>query len=206
MPSRDTNLKNDILFKKELRGFNFTFHSTWGLFSPKIIDEGTELLIENINVKSTDISLDLCCGYGAIGLTIAKLSPQGFVHMVDKDFVAIDYCKKNAEVNHINNCDIYLSNAFSHIPDIIFDNIVANVPAKTGKELYWIIMGDAKKHLKPNGKLHFVFISGLKEFFKRNFKETFGNYYQVATNGTYTVAMAINLIAREEVPQSDNRL
>lgn len=198
MASRDTNLKNDILFKKELRGFNFTFHSTWGLFSPKIIDEGTELLIENINVKPAGISLDLGCGYGAIGLTIAKLSPQGFVHMVDKDFVAIDYSKKNAEVNHINNSDIYLSNAFSNVPDIKFDNIVANIPAKTGKELYWIIIEDAKKHLKPGGKLYFVFVSGLKEFFKRNFKEIFENYNRIATNGTYTVAMAINSNVQED--------
>lgn len=197
MPSRNTNLKSDIVFQKELRGYKLTFHSTWGLFSPKTIDEGTEFLIENIYVKSTDISLDLGCGYGAIGLTIAKLSPQGFVHMVDKDFVAIDFSKENAEVNLINNCNIYLSNAFSHISDIKFDNIVANVPAKTGKELYYIFMEDAKKHLKPNGKLYFVFISGLKEFFKRNFKEIFGNYKQVATSKTYTVAMAVNSIAQE---------
>lgn len=206
MASRDTNLKRDIVFQKELRGFNFTFHSTWGLFSPKTIDEGTEFLIENLSVKPTDISLDLGCGYGAIGLTTAKLSPQGFVHMVDKDFVAIDYSKKNANINFINNCDIYLSNAFGNVPDIKFDNIVANIPAKTGKELYWIIIEDAKKHLKPGGKLYFVFISGLNEFFKRNFKEIFGNYNRVATNGTHTVAMAIKSIVQEEASQSENKL
>lgn len=198
MASRDISLKSDVVFQKELRGNKFIFHSTWGLFSPKAIDEGTELLIENIPIKSTDISLDLGCGYGPIGLTIAKLSPQGFVHMVDKDFVAIDYSKKNANINVINNCDIYLSNAFSNVPDIKFDNIVANIPAKTGKELYWIIMEDSKKHLKPGGKLYFVFISGLKEFFKRNFKDFFGNYNRVAADGTYTVAVAINSIAEEE--------
>ncbi|MBI3385112.1 class I SAM-dependent methyltransferase [Candidatus Gottesmanbacteria bacterium] len=192
MPSRDFNLKSDIVFQKNLRGFNFTFHSTWGLFSPKNIDEGTELLINNIDVKPDDVSLDLGCGYGAAGIVIAKLSPEGVVHMVDKDFVAIDYANKNIAVNNINNCKIYLSNGFSNVSDIKFDNIVCNVPAKTGKELYWIMMEDAKKHLKPEGKLYFVFISGLKEFFKRNFKEIFGNYTTVVASKTYTVGLGVN--------------
>ncbi len=193
MPTRDINLKNDIIFQKVLRGFDFTFHSTWGLFSPREIDEGTELLINNIDIKETDISLDLGCGYAPIGLIIAKLTPHGFVHLVDKDFVAVNYAKKNADMNKLPNCQIYLSNGFSNIPDIKFDNIVSNIPAKTGKELYWIIMEDAKRYLKPGGKLYFVFISGLKEFFKRNFKEIFGNYTHIANSKTYTVGMTINM-------------
>lgn len=192
MVSRDFDFKRDIVFQKNLRGFNFTFHSTWGLFSPKEVDEGTELLINNVEVKPQDTSLDLGCGYGAIGLTIARLSPSGSVHLVDKDYVAVDFAKKNAIVNNISNCEVYLSNAFSKVFDIKFDNIVSNVPAKTGKELYWIMMEDAKKRLKPEGKLYFVFISGLKEFFKRNFKEIFGNYASVAINKTHTVGLAIN--------------
>ncbi len=192
MPSRSLNLKSDIVFQRNLRGFNFTFHSTWGLFSPKDIDEGTELLINNVEVKPQDISLDLGCGYGAMGIVIAKLSPRGEVHMVDKDFVALGYAKKNVSINNINNCEIYLSNGLNSVPDIKFDNIITNVPAKSGKELYWIIMEDAKIYLKPGGKLYFVFISGLKEFFKRNFKEILGNYTSVATSNTYTVGLAIN--------------
>lgn len=184
------NLKKDIVFSKKLKVNDFVFHSTWGLFSPKDVDEGTELLINHVDVKTTDVSLDLGCGYGAIGLSLAKLSPQGKVHLVDKDFVAVEYAKKNAQLNNLNNCDIYLSNGFSHVPDIQFDNIVSNIPAKTGKELYWIIMEDAKKYLKTGGKLYFVYISGLKEFFKRNLTEIFGNYTQIAKSKTYTVGMA----------------
>lgn len=192
MVPRNFDLKKDIVFQKNLRGFNFTFHSTWGLFSSKGVDEGTELLINNVEVKPQGISLDLGCSYGAVGLVIAKLSPQGLVHLVDKDFVAVDYAKKNADINKISNCKIYLSNGFSNISDIKFDNIVSNIPAKTGKELYWIFMEDAKEHLKPGGRLYFVFISGLKEFFKRNLKEIFGNYTSIATSKTYIVGLAIN--------------
>lgn len=37
--------------------------------------------------------LDIGCGYGPIGLAIAASAPQGEVHMVDKDFVAVQYAK-----------------------------------------------------------------------------------------------------------------
>ena len=127
---------------------NFTFHSTWGLFSPRDIDAGSRLLIEFININEDDTCLDLGCGYGPIGLTMAKLAPQGKVYMVDRDFMAIEYAKKNAEINGIDNCEIFLSNAFNHIPDDVkFDVIASNLPAHVGKELLFLILSDARKRL-----------------------------------------------------------
>ena len=134
--------------------------------------------------------LDIGCGYGPIGLTLAKLAPQGNVHLIDKDFVAVEYTKKNAQANHINNYEAYLSNGFSAVPTMQFDCIVSNLPAKVGKELMQILIYEAKEHLKPNGKLYVVTISGLREFIKRTFKECFGNYEKAAQNGTYTVSLA----------------
>ena len=182
---------NDIIINTKLRGQKLVFHSTWGLFSPKELDEGSLLLIKNIEVKPDDISLDIGCGYGPIGLTIAKLAPAGKVHLIDKDFIAVEYANKNAEINGITNCEIYLSNAFSNVPDIKFDNIVSNLPAKAGKELLYLIMEDTKQHLKKSGKFYVVVISGLKEYIKRNFKEIFGNYKKLKQGKTHMVAVAI---------------
>ena len=193
MDSRSIHhFKQDIRINITLRGFPLTFYSTWGLFSPREIDEGSALLIDNVEVASSDKLLDIGCGWGVIGLTLAKLASQGKVHLIDKDYVAIDYAKKNARINHIDNCEIYLSNGFSNVPDVQFDTIVSNLPAKVGKELFWIILHDAKTHLRPGGKLYVVTISGLKEFIKRNFKEIIGNYEKVAQNKTYSVFLARN--------------
>lgn len=185
-------LKKDICFEKTLKGHELKFCSTWGLFSQEGIDEGTELLINHLDIKPNDISLDLGCGYGAIGLTVTKLSPQGKVHLIDKDYVAVEYAKKNALLNKIENCEIYLSNTFEKVPEIQFDNIISNLPAKVSKELFWIIFLESKKYLKPGGKLYVVTISGLKEFIKRNFIEIFGNYEKLGQNKTYTTAVASN--------------
>jgi 16S rRNA G1207 methylase RsmC len=184
-------LKQDIIFNISLRGQELVFHSTWGLFSPRCVDNGSYLLIKHVELNPGQQTLDLGCGYGAIGLSIAKTYPCGFVHMVDKDHVAVEYAKKNAGVNKITNCEVYLSNGFEAVRNLRFDNIVANLPAKVGKELLYIFLSDAKRHLKPGGQIVVVTISGLREFIKRNFKEVFGNYKKVKQGEKHTVAMAV---------------
>jgi len=185
-------LKRDIVFEATLRGRRMVFHSTWGLFSPRRIDDGTWRLVEQVEVGSEDVTLELGCGYGVIGLAVAALAPAGKVHMVDKDFVALEYAAKNARLNGIDNVEIYPSNAFSAMPaEIRFDNIMANLPANTGKELLSIILHDAKAHLKRGGRLYVVTIAGLRQFIRRNFEEVFGNYAKLKQGKTYTVALAV---------------
>lgn len=183
-------LSREVEFRAELRGVPLTFSAAWGLFSPKAIDAGTQLLIEHLDIQENNICLDLGCGYGAIGITLAKCVQTATVYMVDKDFVAVDYARKNVQQNRLHNCHVLLSNGFSHLPDIQFDLIASNLPANVGKELLQIFLADAKQHLKPNGRLYVVTISGLRAFIKRNFLSVFGNYQKVKQRHTHTVAMA----------------
>ena len=184
-------LRRDIVFAEHLRGRSFTFHTTWGLFNPKRVDAGSRLLVDRVEVGDDDLILDIGCGYGPIGLSLAALCPQGQVHLVDKDFVAVEYARKNADLNHLDNCQIYMSNAFSHVPDVHFDTIVSNLPAKVGNELLTLIMHDARDRLRPEGRFYVVTISGLKGFVKRNFQDIFGNYKKVKQGKSYTVALAV---------------
>ena len=185
-------IKEDIIFKDTIRGLELTFHSTWGLFSPREVDAGSRLLIEFMEVNESDICLDMGCGYGVIGLSMAKLAPSGKVYMIDKDFVAVEYAKKNVIINRLTNCEVFLSNAFSHIPDDIrFDVIASNLPANVGKEMLYIILSDAKRYLKKGGRLYVVTIAGLREFIKRNFKEIFGNYEKVKQGREHAVHLGI---------------
>ena len=183
-------ISREVDFRAELRGASIAFSAAWGLFSPKAIDAGTHLLIEHLNIQEGDVCLDLGCGYGAIGITLAKCTQTATVYMVDKDFVAVDYARKNVKQNQLQNCHVLLSNGFSHLPDIQFDLIASNLPANVGKELLQIFLADAKRYLKPNGRLYVVTISGLRAFIKRNFLNVFGNYQKVKQRHTHTVAMA----------------
>lgn len=184
-------IREDIVFKEVLRGAEFVFHSTWGLFSPRGVDKGSKLLIDQMKVNKDDNCLDLGCGYGPIGMVMAKLAPEGKTYLIDKDFVAVDYTKKNIELNGITNCEVLLSNAFSNVGNLKFDLIASNLPANVGKELLYIILFDAHAHLNKDGRLYVVTIAGLRNFIKRYFIEVFGNYKKVKQSSGYSVALAI---------------
>jgi 16S rRNA (guanine1207-N2)-methyltransferase len=183
-------LRQDITFSDTLCGHPLQFHTTWGLFSPKGIDEGSRLLLDCLEVNQDDDTLDLGCGYGPLGLTLAKLAPKGTSTLVDKDFVAVEYSKKNAQLNNIGNTRIFLSNGFDQVGNTNFDLIVSNLPAKTGKELYYLYFYDALVRMNPGARFYVVTISGLRKFVARAFKEVFGNYEKVKQGKTYTVALA----------------
>ena len=183
-------LRQDIVFSDTLLGHPLTFHTTWGLFSPKAIDEGTRLLLEHLEVRPDDRAVDLGCGYGPLGIAIAKSAPQGGCLMVDKDFVAVEYANANARRNGVGNARAMLSDGLRHVPPQTFTLAVTNLPAKTGKEHYYLFFHDIRERLEPGGRFYVVVISGLRQFIARAFEEVFGNHRKVKQGRQYTVALA----------------
>ncbi len=184
-------IRKGLNFSANLEGVDLQFKTTWGLFSPREIDAGTKLLMRYLDLPPNADCLDLGCGYGPIGLAMAKKAPQGQVLLVDKDFVAIEYVNKNIALNRIDNAQALLSNGFDHIPaQKKFDVIVSNIPAKVGKELLTLWLHDAHQHLKPNGKIYMVTINGLRKFMKRYLNDVFGNYKKLKQGAHYTIAVS----------------
>lgn len=184
-------LRRDIVFDDTLLGHKLTFHTTWGLFSPKGIDEGTRLLLQHLDVRPDDRAVDLGCGYGPLGLAIARSAPQGSSLMVDKDFVAVDYANANAARNRISNAGAILSDGLNQVPPQRFTLAVSNLPAKTSKEHYYLFFHDIHDRLEIGGRFYVVVITGLRQFIARAFNEVFGNHKKVKQGKQYTVAVAI---------------
>lgn len=184
--------RQDIKFTHRLCDKTLDYQTTWGIFSPREIDAGTQLLMKYIEINSDDDCFDLGCGYGPIGLTMAKLAPKGKTILVDKDFMAVEYSNKNAYKNNITNAKAMLSNGFQHIdPKQRFDVVASNVPAKVGKEMMSLMLHDAHKHLNDDGKLYLVTVNGLRQYMKRNLKEVFGNYKKIKQGPAYTIHLAV---------------
>lgn len=193
MPDHDdpvAPLRQDLTFEADLPGGHYRFRTTWGLFSPRAIDDGSRLLLRHVEVAADADCLDLGCGYGVLGVVLARLAPQGHTTLVDKDFVAVDYARRNLAGNGLANGEALLSNGFDAVRERRFDLIVANLPAKVGKELLTIYLHDARATLRPGGALWMVTVTGLRRFIERMSKEVFGDYDKVKQGPHYTVAVA----------------
>ena len=191
-PPEIAQLRDDLSISATLHGRAMRFASTWGLFSPRAIDGGTELLLEHFQAGPEDRSFDLGCGYGPIGLTLAADSPRGHVTLVDRDFLAVEYARKSAHLNGLENVLCRLGHGFAGVAgDARFDNVVSNLPAKTGAEMLTLLLHDAWRHLSPGGRLCVVTVTGLRRFIERHMKSRFGNYDKLKQNPRYTVALAV---------------
>jgi len=184
-------IRKPLIIETQLEDVSLSFKTTYGLFSPKEIDQGTKLLLRHLEVEKNFDCLDLGCGYGPVGIWMAKKATQGSSTMLDKDFVAIEYANINISLNQLKNAKAQLSNGFSSLADEKFDLIVSNIPAKVGNELLQLFLYDAYYHLKPGGKFVVVTVNGLRHFCKRTFKEVFGNYQKIKQGQSYTISAAV---------------
>jgi 16S rRNA (guanine1207-N2)-methyltransferase len=99
--------------------------------------------------------LDLGCGYGPIGITLAKLRPQLTVTMSDVKEAAIALTEINVKLNRLVSVHIHQSDGFENI-DETFDVIVLNPPIRAGKKVMYQLYEQSYHHLKENGSFYMV--------------------------------------------------
>ncbi len=161
----------DVYFKKEIvypfKGQEFKFDVAETLFSTFAIDHGTDVLIRAIVSNNPKSILDIGCGYGPLGIILAKSNPQAEIIMVDRDLLAVRYTEYNIEKNKVTNATAKGSLGTEEIKDKTFDLIVSNIPAKIRDEAiaeefivkpygllnpggeYWIVVVSALNRLVP---------------------------------------------------------
>lgn len=140
-----------------LNGRAYTFTTGAGVFSKKGIDFGSRLLIETFvepDVKGN--ILDLGCGYGPIGLSLANQFKTRKITMVDINERAVLYAKKNAQTNQIENVQIVESDQFTNIDDQQFAAVVTNPPIRAGKKVIQAMFEKSHSHLMDHGELWVV--------------------------------------------------
>lgn len=144
----------DINYK--LNEYNFVFRSDNGVFSKNEVDFGSEFLVKTflrLNNKKVESILDVGCGYGYIGITLAKvLNCQ--VDMIDVNKRAVHLAKMNIDINKINGVS-FESNAYESVTNK-YDLIISNPPIRAGKNVVLEILKGGLERLNINGELWFV--------------------------------------------------
>lgn len=140
-----------------LRNHSFLFKTDNGVFSKGEVDFGSRLLVETFRFPeiSGDV-LDVGCGYGPIGLSIAKDARDRNVHMVDVNERALLLANENARLNQISNTSIYESFCLDQVAKNNFAVILTNPPIRAGKQVVHQILEQSYNHLAPSGELWVV--------------------------------------------------
>ncbi|SMQ59988.1 16S rRNA m(2)G 1207 methyltransferase [Bacillus sp. OV166] len=140
-----------------LKNNQFRFKTDNGVFSKREVDFGSRLLIESFEMPNADgLLLDVGCGYGPIGLSIAKTYHDRMIHMVDVNERAIALAKENAELNRIQNVKIYESDRLLNVKEKTFAAILTNPPIRAGKKTVHDIFEQSFEHLTSQGELWVV--------------------------------------------------
>ena len=152
--AENPDAKHDIHeLNVELLGQRLTFLTDAGVFSKKMIDYGSRVLLSVLDFETGEQELDVGCGYGPLGLTLAKA--QGVTAtMVDINQRALDLAQKNAERNQIS-ADIFQSNVYEKVSGI-FDHIISNPPIRAGKQVVHEVISGSYEHLTEGGDLTLV--------------------------------------------------
>ena len=140
-----------------LRGEKFRFQTDAGVFSKSEVDFGSRLLIETfVEAEIDGPVLDVGCGYGPIGMAVAKAFPHKQVHMVDVNTRAIELAKTNVEKNDVSNVQIYESDGLNAVEASDFSAILTNPPIRAGKDTIFRFYEEAAEKLATGGSLWVV--------------------------------------------------
>jgi 16S rRNA (guanine1207-N2)-methyltransferase len=134
--------------------FSHTLHFTTnsGLFSCEKIDDASLTLVKKMPPLHGEV-LDLGCGYGFIGIALAKANNISLTQS-DINGIALNYARRNAQKNAISSTFIH-SDGFEKITQL-FDTITLNPPIHAGKETMYRLYSDAASHLHPGGSFYIV--------------------------------------------------
>lgn len=158
--------------------YGYSFYVDNSVLIPR---QDTEVLVEKVleNVNKNDLILDIGCGSGAIGLTIAKERSDTKVLLTDISQKCINVTKINMQKLEISNAKAVCSDLFENIDFNKFNIIVSNPPyidileevymsedtkeepeialfaSEEGYYFYHEIAKEAKNYLVDNGLIFF---------------------------------------------------
>ncbi len=149
-----TSESNPVPCAFPYRGHGLNFMTDAGVFSKGELDVGSRLLLDALPALAGDV-LDIGCGWGAIGVAIAKANEKARVTMLDVNRRALDLCRQNCQRNGVT-AEVIESDGMAEVLGRKYDAIVTNPPIRAGKQVIYKMFADAAGSLNAGSALYLV--------------------------------------------------
>ena len=153
-PNLVSNIK-EVTF--EINGITMKLLTDNGVFSKNNVDAGSYAFLKVLlPLDLGNHILDLGCGYGTIGLTLAKAHEEARITLADVNPRAVALCERNAGLLNLSpRVTILQSDIYEKIEGP-YDSIVVNPPIRAGKAVTYKMYEGAKQYLIDGGSLYIV--------------------------------------------------
>ncbi len=177
-------------------GRKLVFDSADGVFSKDKVDFGSHFLIDTVLAESIEATgshlLDIGCGYGVIGITLAIFNCDLTVSMIDINSRALALARQNIDryqltervtVQHIDSYQDQTA---------CYDVVVSNPPIRAGKATVFAIYQRAYNNLKQDGALYVVIQKKQGAASSKKYLiELFGNCLAIAKKSGYFILKSV---------------
>ena len=172
------------------------FTSDLGVFSKNKLDYGSRLLIENYieHGKNNIDLLDVGCGYGFIGLSLARIKNTNST-MVDVNKRAVHLTQMNIKNNKIKNAVCFESNIYESVEGL-YDVVITNPPIRAGKKIVYDIVMNAKDYLEDEDS----------EFDTNFSKEDLNKDFTISNNSNFVLTDAFKKMISEADTNEDGQI
>jgi len=186
--------KKTISISIQVAGDEIQLQAASGTFSSSKLDAGTAVLLKQEKSFPKDGAvLDLGCGWGPIGISIAYSSPSARVFGVDINQRSIEQSNLNASALKLPN---YQAMHSKDLPaELRFSAIWSNPPIRVGKKVLHELMQTFIPRLEPGGRAMLVVQKNLgADSFQRWLANTFDSceVRRFATDKGYRVIELIS--------------
>ena len=153
------------------------------VFSPKGVDAGTLAMLSMVDFREGDKVLDLGCGYGVVGILVAKILTPESVIMTDADERAVELARANAKRNGVPDIAVYQSNGFRRFAETGFSLILSNPPYHTDFSVPKEFIEKGFNRLQLGGAMYMV--TKRKEWYRNKLAAIFGGVQMREIDGYY---------------------
>jgi 16S rRNA (guanine1207-N2)-methyltransferase len=170
-------------FQFDWGGASWRFYSLPGVFSSDQLDDGTRLLLDQLQLPQDARVLDFGCGCGVIGI-MAALQGAAAVDMVDDDLMAITSARKNITAHQLLNVRCLAGDGLRPVEDQRYTHILSNPPFHAARSVSYRVTDEfiagSGQLLDKGGQMTLV----ANRFIP--YEKTLARYYRKVTRLTET--------------------